>query len=102
MNKIALKEYSVEIKTSEYDKLDKSEIINIALDDVEPEEIKTWDIEDKEEAIAELAKYKCKSKRYDGNVFPYYLVTVYALEYYTANEDGEFISGSDMDTAEWE
>lgn len=66
-------------------------------DDCEPIELARWDIEDKEEAEAALARYKSE---YDyGGLQRIYYVTEYALEYCNCDEDGEFISGSDYDLA---
>lgn len=44
------------------------------------------------EAKAELAKYRCEY--YDGWAIEY------ALEYFEADEDGEFVEGSDYELAE--
>ena len=66
-------------------------------DDCEPIELARWDIEDKEEAEAALARYKSE---YDyGGLQRIYYVTEYALEYCDCDEDGDFISGSDYDLA---
>lgn len=56
------------------------------------DEIKRWSIEQKEEAKAELAKYKCEYTRH--------YVREYALEYFRSDDDGEFLCGSDYDFAE--
>lgn len=64
----------------------------------EPEELKRWSINDKEEAQKELSKYKCSYKK--GREL--YYIEEYALEYCDCNEDGEVISGSDYDLAEEE
>lgn len=61
-------------------------------DCVEPEVLKSWPIEKEAEAKAELAKYRCEY--YDGWAIEY------ALEYFEANEDGEFVEGSDYELAE--
>lgn len=58
--------------------------------DVNTEEIKRWSIEEKEEALAELNKYK--SIYTVGNICE---VTEYALEFCTCDDDGKFIEGSD-------
>ena len=67
-------------------------------DDCEPVEIARWKAEDKEEAEAALAKYRCE---YDyGELQNAYYVTEYGLEYCDCNEDGEWEAGSDFDLAE--
>lgn len=64
--------------------------------DTDPEELKRWTIEEKEEAEEEIAKFCCKSVRYNE-----YLTDIeeYALEYFEADESGEFVDGSDFDLA---
>lgn len=64
--------------------------------DTDPEELKRWKIEEKEEAEEEIAKFCCKSVRYNE-----YLTDIeeYALEYFEADENGEFVEGSDFDLA---
>lgn len=64
--------------------------------DTSPEELKRWKIEEAEEAKEELSKFCCKSVRYNE-----YLTDIeeYALEYFEADENGEFIEGSDFDLA---
>lgn len=64
----------------------------------EPEELKRWSIEDEKEAKEELKKYKCS---YDESIELYY-ITEYALEYFEADEEGEFLTGSDFEIAERE
>lgn len=66
--------------------------------DEEPEELKRWSIDQKEEAQTELAKHKC---RYFKDTELYY-VEEYALDYCECDEDGELASGSDYDFAETE
>lgn len=53
--------------------------------DTDPEELKRWTIEEKEEAEEEIAKFCCKSVRYNE-----YLTDIeeYALEYFEADENG--------------
>ena len=57
-----------------------------------PEVLKSWPIEKEEEAKAELAKYRCE---YYNN-----WAIEYGLEYFEADEDGEFVEGSDYNLAE--
>ena len=64
--------------------------------DSSPEELGRWSIEQKEDAKAELEKFKSVYEA-DGSLFN---VTEYALEFCECDEDGEFISGSDFELAE--
>lgn len=63
--------------------------------DSNPEELKRWDISQKEEAKAELEKYRCS---YEQSTVC--RIEEYALEYCKTNEEGEFEEGSDYDLAE--
>lgn len=64
-----------------------------------PEEIKRWNVEQKNEAEAELAKYRC----YYDNDGETTTIKEYALEYCDCDEEsGEFLEGSDFDLAEEE
>lgn len=71
-----------------------------------PNELKRWDISEKEEALKELAKYKCSytgyydcyyNRNFSGNLC---YIEEYALEYCGCDVDGDFICGSDYDLAE--
>lgn len=61
-----------------------------------PEEIKRWDSSKEDEAIRELAKYKCTYKQ-DISLF---YAEEYGLEFCECDEDGAFIDGSDYTFAE--
>ena len=65
---------------------------------VEPEELKRWNIADKSEALKELSKHRCSYRRGCED----WQIEEFALEYCECNENGEFISGSDYDLAEEE
>ena len=66
-------------------------------EDVSSETIATFDT--KEEAQAELAKQPQNEVEYmSGYVRGYYHVTEYLLEIYKADEDGEFLEGSNYET----
>ena len=67
-------------------------------DNCEPIELARWNIEDKEEAEATLAKYQCEYNY--GELQNTYYVTEYGLEYCDCDEDGEWEAGSDFDLAE--
>ena len=51
-------------------------------------------------AKAWLATKKSSAEYWRGYALNFYMVTVYAIEYYTADADGEFLEGSDYDIAE--
>lgn len=62
--------------------------------DVDPTEIKCWNIKQEQEAKAELAKYNC-SYITDSNPSLVF-VEEYALMYCDTDDDGEFIEGADF------
>lgn len=64
--------------------------------DREPEEVKRWSIEQKDEAEAELTRHRCS---YCDNGHMTW-IEEYALEYCECDENGKFIQGSDYDLAE--
>lgn len=61
-------------------------------------EVKRWKMSEKDEAVAELASKKCTYKK--GIELTY--IDEWALEYCECDEDGEFVEGSDYDTADEE
>lgn len=64
--------------------------------DETPEELKRWTIEEAEEAKKELSALRCRYARYNEHLTD---VEEYALEYFKADESGEFVEGSDFDLA---
>lgn len=62
----------------------------------DPTEVKRWSITDEDAARAELAKHKSSFSHKNGTVW----VDAWALEFFEADEDGEFLEGSDMVFAE--
>lgn len=64
--------------------------------DTDPEELKRWSMEQKEEAKKELSALRCRYARYNEHLTD---VEEYALEYFEADESGEFVAGSDFDLA---
>lgn len=66
-------------------------------DSINVEEIKSWSIEQEEEAKEELKKYNCKYSKFNEQLVE---VEEYALEYFVADEDGELLAGSDYQMAE--
>lgn len=69
--------------------------------DNEAKEIKRWNINQEEEAIAELAKHQCRyweeTTFSGGKVLQ---ADEWALEYCECDEDGDFIQGSNFTLAE--
>lgn len=95
-NTIILKKGEGRYTRNEWKKFEKGN--TIWGENEEPEELKRWSIDQKEEAQTELEKYKC---RYSKGVELYY-AEEYALDYCECDEDGEFTFGSDFDLAEEE
>lgn len=62
--------------------------------DTDPEELKRWSMEQKEEAKKELSALRCRYAREHLTD-----VEEYALEYFEADESGEFVEGSDFELA---
>lgn len=93
-NTIRLLKGEAELTKREFETFTKGDSIWGA--DREPEELKRWSIEQAEEARAEFAKYK---SIYQKNTEDY-SIEEYALEYFEADEEGKFVSGSDYDLAE--
>lgn len=94
-NTIILKGASETLTNAEFKKFEKGD--SIWGNNLFPQELKRWSIDEENEAVEELKKYKCKYEKYND-----YLMKVeeYALEYCECDEDGEFIEGSDYDLAE--
>jgi hypothetical protein len=90
-NTIILKKGYARLTENEYRKFEKGD--TIWGDGSNPEEVKRWSIDQKEEAEVELAKYRCAYK--GGNN-----IEEWALEYCECDEDGEFVEGSDFSLAE--
>lgn len=79
---------------SEYAKFSKGD--TILGDWSAPEVLDTFSFDDKQKALDALAQYKCKYS--EGTDLC--RITEYALEYFVADEDGEFVSGSDFQIAD--
>ena len=92
-NTIILKKGYAKLTEKEYNEFKKGDTIWGA--NCEPEELKRWNIEQKEEAIKELEKYS--SEYCGGNVWD---ITEYALEFCECDSEGEFVQGSDYELAE--
>jgi len=93
-NTIILLRGSESLTNNEYKRFEKGDTIFSSSAD--PEEIKRWSIEQKEEAKKELAKYECTYSRYNE-----YLINIeeYALEYCECDYEGEFVEGCDIELA---
>lgn len=94
MNEIRLLKGERRITNEELKKFQKGD--TIWGNDENPEELKRWTIEEKEEAKKELAALRCRYARYNEHLTD---VEEYALEYFEADESGEFVEGSDFDLA---
>ncbi len=93
-NTIILKKGETRLSDKKYKDFEKGDTIWGL--NADPEELKRWNIKDKEQAEAELAKYRCSYRRSTELWF----VEEYALEYCECDEDGGFIQGSDYGLAE--
>lgn len=93
-NTIILKRGFTRLTLAEYKKFNRFD--TIAGVDSNPEEIKRWDISDKENALKELKKYNCVYKKYNDSLID---IEEYMLEYCKCDKDGEFIEGSDYEFA---
>lgn len=67
-----------------------------ALEDSDPETIAKYD--SLEEAKATLSSMPTATATYRGWAVPFWYVEEYAVEIYEADEDGEFLDGSDYET----
>lgn len=83
------------LTNSEYSKFEKGD--TIWGDGSNPEELNRWVAEDEAEALKALEVVKCSYSNYNSQLVE---VIEYALEYFTADDDGEFIDGSDYKVAE--
>lgn len=93
-NRIRLLKGTERLTASEMKKFTKLDTI-LGCDSC-PETIKEWNIDQMEEAKAELAKHKSSYERCNE----LYYIEEYALEVFEADEDGELIEGSDYYHAE--
>ena len=97
MKRIKMVEFRAEAKKRPADLFDyafQNDSDPVVHDDLEatPENI--------EKAKAWLAGKRSSAVYRHGWAMNFYYITVYAIEYYTADDDGEFIEGSDYDSAE--
>lgn len=91
-----LKKFTAEIKKSEISGKEELTPGCTIERDTDPETIKKFD--NLEDAEAELEKMPKATARYMRNVVPFWAVEEYAIEAYEANEDGDFLIGSDYYT----
>lgn len=94
LNTIRLLKGTARLTKNEMKKFDKGD--TIWGNDSFPEEIKRWTMEEKETAKEELAKLNCTYEEFGELTH----IEEYALEYFEADEEGEFYEGSDYDLAE--
>lgn len=94
-NTIRLLKGSRSLTNSEIKRFEKGD--TIWGNDTDPEELKRWSIDEKAAAMEELKKNRCSYEKHNE-----YLTDIeeYALEFFEADEDGEFASGSDYELAE--
>lgn len=79
------------------------DLFNYAIDnDTSPTEIKKMELNDVNLKVAKewLSNKKNTRERTEGYSGAYYKITAYAIEYFMEDEDGNFIDGSDYDSAE--
>lgn len=82
------------LTNSEYNKFEKGD--TIWGDGSNPEELNRWMAEDEAEALKALEAVRCNYSNYNSQLVE---VIEYALEYFTADENGEFLDGSDYQIA---
>ena len=83
------------LTNSEYSKFEKGD--TIWGDGSSPEELNRWVEEDEAEALKALEAVKCSYSNYNSQLVE---VEEYALEHFTADEDGELLAGSGYQMAE--
>lgn len=64
--------------------------------DNDPEELKRWPIEEMSTAFEELEKYRCSYDTWGHDT----VINEYALCFFEADEEGDFVQGCDYWTAE--
>lgn len=101
-NTIRLLEMKAETGLIRYGAKKPTNFFHYAMDDENPTEIKKMELNDNnlEEARKWLSSKKNTCERTEGYSGAYYTVTAYAIEYLEENEDGDFVDGSDYDSAE--
>jgi len=93
-NTIILKHCEIRLTREEFKKFKNGDSI-CGEGNYPVEELKRWDISDRDEAKRELEKHHCTYKE-DGSLNN---IEEYALEYCECDEDGEFVQGSDFEFA---
>lgn len=82
-----------------YKKNVKMEVGNlITVPDSEAEELRRWNITEKDSAFSELKKHKCVIKAVPGGIY----VEEYALEFFEEDDEGRIVEGSNFEFAELE
>lgn len=83
------------LTSSEFSKFEKGD--TIWGDGSNPEELNRWIAEDEAEALKALEAVRCSYSNYNSQLME---VVEFALEYFTTDEDGEFLDGSDYQMAD--
>lgn len=101
VNKIRLLEMNAETGLIKNGAKKPANLFDYALN-TEPTEIKKLELNDDnlKEARKWLSSKKNTCERTEGYSGAYYKVTAYAIEYLEENEDGDFVDGSDYDSAD--
>ena len=94
MERYELKKFGAEVKQRPEITENWFDLVSL---DPSPESIRFFD--SLEEAKETLKKYENTCQETRGNVGIYYLVTVFAIEVYSVDEDGDFLEGSDYEIA---
>lgn len=85
------------LTNSEFSKFEKGD--TIWSDGSNPEELNRWMAEDEAEALKALEAVRCRYEAYNSQLVE---IEEFALEYFTADEDEEFLDGSDYQMADEE
>lgn len=83
------------LTNTEFKKFEKGD--TIWGDGSSPEELNRWMAEDEAEALKALEAVRCSYSNYNSQLVE---VIEYALEYFTTDDDGEYIDGSDYKMAD--
>lgn len=95
-NTIILKKGTCRLTNREFSAFDKGD--TIYGNDSNPEELQRWSIEEWKEAHEQLKQYNCSYQQR----FNYWNICEFALEFCECDENGDFISGSDYELADYE
>ena len=102
-NRIRLEKFSVQTGLIKAGARRPDNLFNFALaNDTDPEIIKEMDLtpENREAAQKWLANQRNTCEKISGFAGSFYQIEAYGIEYFEADEDGEFVEGSDYEPAE--